>query len=107
MERQPPSPKESLKARVDRTRLVDDRKRLVEYHRSSKSQKDWHIRCSAADRLLKNQSSKHSIVKIGRAWKGALSVSLEMATRKAIVLNEYFVRQAMAMQDVGEGLCSS
>ena len=100
MECPPPSPRESIKVRVDRNRLVD-------YHRSSESTIDWHIRCIAGDRLVKNQTSQHVIVRIGRAWKGALSVDLARATRKAMVLNEYFERKAMAMQDVGAGLCNS
>ena len=78
-----------------------DRNRLVDYHRSSESTVDWHIRCIAGDRLVKNQTPKHVIVRIGRAWKGTLSVDRARATRKAMVLNEYFVATASpAEQDV-------
>jgi hypothetical protein len=96
----PPSPRESIKARVDRTSLVDFRRR-------SESIIDWNIRCIAGDRLVKSQISKRAIVRVGRAWKNALSVDLARTTRKAIVLNEYFERKAMAMQDLGHRLCNS
>jgi hypothetical protein len=83
-----------------------ERNRLVDYRRSSESTTDWNIRCMAADRLVKSQISSKSIVKIRRAWRGALHVDLARSTRKASVLNEYFERKAMALQDVGAGLCN-